>query len=280
MPISPIPRVLHKVIIIDGGDIPSLTPVAQDALDSFSRLNPEYEMRIYGGKDCEKYIIKHYGDKELHAFRTLIPYAYKADLFRYLVLYNEGGVYSDFRQMCLRPFKEYIPADAKWFSTIDGGSKHHGGMQCHFLAAAPGQPTFRTAIDMIIDNVARRNYGCCNLGPTGPCLLGKAFRATPPFGPMYVGEFRVPSLEMVDHTGQGGLIVHKYPKPTGTDAWGKEDGNNYCELYPKGVYADNATPFLAVSLWPSPLLAVAVVAGAICLGYGAIKLLKRSRQTE
>ena len=149
-----IPRVLHKVIVVDGGGIPSLSTPAQEALASFSELNPEYEMRVYGGRDCENYIIKHYGEKELDAFRSLVPYSFKVDLFKFLVLYNEGGVYSDFRQVCLKPFREYIPTYAKWFSSTDGGSKHHGGMACHFLAAAPGQPTFRTAIDMIIANVA------------------------------------------------------------------------------------------------------------------------------
>ena len=248
-----IPRVLHKVIIVDGGNIPPLSSVAQDALDSFSKLNPEYEMRIYSGKDCENYITKHYGEKELRAFRTLIPYSFKVDLFKFLVLYNEGGLYSDFRQVCLKPFREYIPADAKWFSTIDGGSKQHRGMACHFLAAAPGQPTFRTAIDMVINNIAKRSYGCCQLGPTGPCLLGKAFRETPPSEPRYIGEFRVPpaKIEMVDHTGQGGLIIHKHKNPktqkeyNGAE-WGKLDGggNNYAKLYTaRNIYSDDAPSF-------------------------------------
>ena len=232
-----IPLILHKVIIVDGGVIPELSVPAKQALHSFTELNPEYEMRIYSGGDCEGYITRHYGERELRAYRGLNPYAYKADLFRYLVLYNEGGVYSDFRQICLKPFREYIPSDAKWFSTTDGGSKHHGGLACHLLAAAPKQPVFRTAIDMIIDNVINRSYTCCMLGVSGPCLLGRAFRRTPPHGPIYIGEFRVPSCETFDHNGKSGLIIHKHRKPNGQSyagsEWGHSDGggNSYGDLY-------------------------------------------------
>ena len=232
-----IPLILHKVIIVDGGVIPELSVPAKQALHSFAELNPEYEMRIYTGRDCEEYITQSFGEQELSAYQELNPYSYKADLFKFLVLYNEGGVYSDFRQICLKPFREYIPSDAKWFSTIDTGIKHNTGMACHLLAAAPKQPVFRTAIDMIIANVINRSYTCCMLGVSGPCLLGRAFRRTPPKGPAYIGEFRNPPGETFDHNGESGLIIYKHRKPNGQSyagsEWGHSDGggNSYGDLY-------------------------------------------------
>lgn len=269
-----IPKVVHKVVIVDGGGMPRLSPPARDALASFSEMNPEYEVRVYTGKTCEEYIRKHYNDVVLDAFRSLVPYAFKADLFRYLVLYNEGGIYSDFRQVCLTPFREYIPDDADWFSTRDmpqllpGHPENTCPMCIALLAASPRQPPLRRAIDMILGtfaawqvsvgiprprpqvsaetaalaSVARRSG---MLGVTGPALLGLAFRSSPPTGKTYIGRLELDrskpcGLELYDHNGRGGLIVCKHARADGSRydgaEWGQQDGggNDYGKLYRAG----------------------------------------------
>lgn len=264
--IDTIPKIIHKIVIVDGGDMPDLSSTSREALNSFSEMNPEYEVRVYTGKDCETYIEKHYDKTILTVFKSLIPYAFQADFFRYLVLYKEGGIYSDFRQVCLKPFKEYIPDNASWFSVTD--NPVHNAWKCPItpmyngiIAAAPNQPVFKTAINMIIanfsawqiasnktsiipispkiNNLASLSRKIPLLGTTGPILFGYAFLESPPIGNIFIGKLEFdPSnscgLEIYDHNGKGGFILCKHAAPddsqyTGADWNGKraDGGNNY-----------------------------------------------------
>jgi mannosyltransferase OCH1-like enzyme len=47
--------------------------------------------------------MKSMGGKYLKAYDTLIPNAYKADLFRYSVVYHYGGCYMDAGSIGIKP---------------------------------------------------------------------------------------------------------------------------------------------------------------------------------
>ena len=55
-----------------------------------ARLNPEYQLRAYTPKQAAEYIDRNCSLIS-SSYNVLIPHAYKADLFRYCVLWNEGG---------------------------------------------------------------------------------------------------------------------------------------------------------------------------------------------
>jgi len=96
-----IPKVIHKVIIVDDGKIPTFPDGMKKSLETFYRINPGYKVKLYSGDDCIDYIKRYYDEEILEAFNTIKPYSYKCDLMRHLILYNEGGWYSDIRQVCL-----------------------------------------------------------------------------------------------------------------------------------------------------------------------------------
>ena len=76
-----VPKVINQVLIVDGGELPQQLPVGfQKAIDSYKKLNPDYEHILFGEIDCKKYIKKNYNKRYLRLFNTLIPYAFKADL--------------------------------------------------------------------------------------------------------------------------------------------------------------------------------------------------------
>ena len=56
-----------------------------------------FSFKSYNLQDAEAYIEEHFEQPVLEAFQGLQPFAYKADLFRYLVLYMEGGWYVDLK---------------------------------------------------------------------------------------------------------------------------------------------------------------------------------------
>ena len=56
-----IPKIIHKVIIQDSGDLPNfpLEPKElQEAHDSWKIMNPEYEIKYYSMNDCREYLKK------------------------------------------------------------------------------------------------------------------------------------------------------------------------------------------------------------------------------
>lgn len=66
-----------------------------NAFFTFVDLNPEYKITFMIDRECREFIKSFYDDSILRAYDSLIPTAFKADLFRYLYLYQHGGCYFD-----------------------------------------------------------------------------------------------------------------------------------------------------------------------------------------
>ena len=81
---------------------------------SWKRRNPEYEFRLYDDADIEHYVQEHYS-AIMPAFKTMKP-VQKADVFRYVVIYNEGGVYADIDTWDSVPVRNW--------TSIDYGAPH------------------------------------------------------------------------------------------------------------------------------------------------------------
>lgn len=240
------PRVIHKVFIVDGMGTPALTESMQDAVDSFRRLNPDFRLILYSGSDCAAYIREHFGPDVLGAFHALRPYAYKCDLFRYLVLLREGGYYSDMRQVCLRPLEEVLPAGTQWFSALDGPCTGPY-MSNSFLASVPGHPWLEAAVGLVLDNVKRRHYGVCSLDPTGPGAFYRACDFSLRRPTWLIGEHRIEDGDgYIVGPGEERFILTKYRRESdgrafGAGEWGAHEGGgqNYNDLWDSGtVYLD------------------------------------------
>ena len=83
-----------------------LTQSLQDAVSSWKQKNEGWSVQIFDNKDCRNFIATHFSGEVLWAYDQLIPGAYQADLWRYCVLYIEGGVYADIKLSLLLPLKE------------------------------------------------------------------------------------------------------------------------------------------------------------------------------
>ena len=76
--------------------------------------NPEFQHYIYDDGMCREFIKKNFNREVLHAYDSLEPDAFKADLWRYAILYINGGVYVDIK---------YRPANSfKLINIIDKGT--------------------------------------------------------------------------------------------------------------------------------------------------------------
>src|SRR6056300_1410646 len=100
-----ITKVIYKTGIDDYNNI------NDDVIDVFEdtlKLNPDFKIYYYSDKDSRDLIKNNFNDDTLDAYDTLIPGAYKADLFRYCIMYLNGRIYSDLTQRFTTPFKDFI----------------------------------------------------------------------------------------------------------------------------------------------------------------------------
>ena len=72
-----------------------LPTLVKDSVDKMLSLNKDYKYFIFDDFDLEFYVKSNFGGEIFEAFDMLTIGAAKADLWRYLVLYKEGGVYLD-----------------------------------------------------------------------------------------------------------------------------------------------------------------------------------------
>jgi hypothetical protein len=98
-------------------------PGMSRARGSWSANNPEYVYKFYEATDRIDFIKNNFPVSVLKAYHDIIPGAFKADLFRYCVLYIEGGVYADSDTTCLTPLDEYINKDTSLLVVRDEDRK-------------------------------------------------------------------------------------------------------------------------------------------------------------
>lgn len=174
-----IPKVIYKTGIDDYNNI------NDDVIDVFEntlKLNPDFKIYYYSDKDSRDLIKNNFNDDTLDAYDTLIPGAYKADLFRYCIMYLNGGIYSDLTQRFTTPFKDFINFKKDNLFLVEDRpqldyrkkgptTETKPGIQISFMAARPGNPVYLHAIRKIIENVKNKDYGYNPLDPTGPRLF-------------------------------------------------------------------------------------------------------------
>lgn len=148
-----------------------LLPKMKLAVNYIKINNPEFNYELFDDNDCREFIKNNFEQNILNAYDSLIPGAYKADLWRYCILYKKGGIYLDIK---------YVPVfNFKLINLID---KEHWILDCDkkgiynaLLVCLPGNQILWRAINEIAYNVKTKFYGNDTLSPTGPNLLSKYF---------------------------------------------------------------------------------------------------------
>jgi mannosyltransferase OCH1-like enzyme len=146
----------------------------REAMETILSVNQEYEYRYYNSEDRRNFIRENFGDRGIKAYDKLLPGAYKADLFRYCVLYVSGGVYLDSGFVELVPLRKIILPDEQFLSATD---RYEGrvGIYNAFMCVVPQSPILREVINICFTRIENEDYGETPLSTTGPLALAEAF---------------------------------------------------------------------------------------------------------
>ena len=140
-------------------------------VEHLKKTNPRFEHYLYDDNDCREFIKSHFTIEVLNAYDRLIPGAYKADLWRYCILYKLGGIYLDIKYIPVNNFKFInLIEQEHWVLDNDKVGIYNALMVCK-----PNNEILLKAINQIVINVKTKFYGKCFLEPTGPKLLATYF---------------------------------------------------------------------------------------------------------
>ena len=155
-----------------------LPPKMQENVQQIKKQNPELEYFLYDDNDCIDFIKRHFPEDVCDAYNTLLPGAYKADLWRYCVMYIHGGVYIDIKYKCVDGFK-FIDIMNREHFVLDTNQGYWKpgthGIYNALIISKPGNPLLLDAIQHIVHNTHTNYYGFRALYPTGPGLLGELY---------------------------------------------------------------------------------------------------------
>ena len=138
-------------------------------------LNNNISMIWFDDYDMDEYMKKQ--DKEVYlAYQRLLSGAFKCDLFRLCILYENGGIYVDDQTI------PYVSIDEMLEGCINKNNSHYfassiqlnGCIHNGFICCSPKHPFLKKCIELIIVNVKRKRYTMSPLTITGSLCLSKA----------------------------------------------------------------------------------------------------------
>lgn len=157
-----IPKVIYQTYT-------SLDDVHPDILkcsrNKIQKLNPDYQYEFYSNNDIKKYIRDNWGEDMLSVYNSIDP-SYgpaRADLFRYMILYDRGGIYLDIKSSCKKKFDDVIGENdelilCNWGDITpwaDHLSYEDGEFINWFIACKPKHPLMKQVIDNIVEKIKK-----------------------------------------------------------------------------------------------------------------------------
>ena len=131
-----IPKKLHFVWVGDESKRPD------NCIQSWAKLNPDYEIVIWGNSALSEYswVNKKHIDamysRELNGV---------ADIMRYEILFNEGGIALDADSLCLRPLEDWVLEPAA-FAAWEHEHIRPGLIAAGAMGAEPGHEFFGACV--------------------------------------------------------------------------------------------------------------------------------------
>ena len=136
----------------------------------FNRLmSLDYEYHYVGDDDVLEYLEKNSSKETFNAYKKLTNGAAKADLWRLVVLYNEGGVYLDMDAHFVWPLSKIVKPE---YDELFVTTKKH--ISNYFLAVQKGNAIIKDTIDLVVNNIQTDNIGSGVYSLTGPGALNEA----------------------------------------------------------------------------------------------------------
>ena len=242
-----IPKIIHQTYYHNPESDSCPEEIKNNVL-RIKALNPSWEYKFYDDEAILNFIKQNF--PELLGFYKKISPEYgaaRADFFRYLVIYSEGGVYLDIKSGIEKPLDDLIFDDdsyllSHWPSHYPKGfqGRHAaitnsiGELQQWHIASIPGHPFLLNVINRVCENIKRYNPIIHDYGSKGVINLT---------GPVAYTEAIYPWLDHYPHRLEKDHEVLGFTYTTDTNLLGHH------KLYSKTHYSGLDVPVVKVAFY-------------------------------
>ena len=158
--------------------VPFFSPALRVLWRANMRNAPACTLEVFTHEDVNAYMRENASTSEYDAFDALIPWAYKIDLWRTVIIWRQGGIYLDADTRLLKPVDKILDLsiDMVQIPKDRGPDCLWNGL----FASNKGNVHTKTITARIVHNIRSRSWGYEDspkepwLGITGPCTFGKA----------------------------------------------------------------------------------------------------------
>jgi mannosyltransferase OCH1-like enzyme len=150
---------------------------AYDAHKTWVDKNPDWKINLYDDNDIENHI-KTYWNKDMLNFYKALPIGVmKADLWRYLIIEKNGGVYTDIDSICILPINDWENVNSEPDMLLIGLENDQDFCQWTFMST-PNHPCMTFVCKYILDNWKKNGIDTSNghfvHKTTGPSIWREA----------------------------------------------------------------------------------------------------------
>ena len=132
----------------------------QRGVANLIRLNPDWHVQLYTPKEVDDLLAEKLSP-QAYALVKDRHFVSKIDLWRLLLMYDQGGLYMDIDRWVNIPLSEVIPPGVKWVLP----TTREYDFSCDLLLSAPHNPAYQTAALMYLDRLASGWQDQYFLGP-------------------------------------------------------------------------------------------------------------------
>jgi len=124
-------------------------PKLYNAVNSWRKFSNDFNYYFYNNSMCDKFIQENFNEETYIAYNMLPMGVMKADLWRYCVIYINGGIYADVDTICNVDPNIFI-GDAELIVSPEFVHPYF----CQWTFAAPaGSPILKSIIDLSIERI-------------------------------------------------------------------------------------------------------------------------------
>ena len=163
-------KIIHQIAITDV-DIDGWVPPNRAAIEEFF---PDYEYKFWTLESITNLLIKNKDLHVLEAINNIKPFALKADIARYYIVYKFGGWYTDLNMFFQMPPPSRHNHEYIIFADVLESAQTSWAVYNGLFYFRKGHPILKSAIDQCVKNVKEKYLGPNSLFPTGPNVLGAA----------------------------------------------------------------------------------------------------------
>jgi mannosyltransferase OCH1-like enzyme/glycosyltransferase involved in cell wall biosynthesis len=186
-----------------------LPPNMLECVEKLKNQHPNFEHNVYSDVDCYNFIKEFFPHEVLLAYTTIIPGAYKSDLWRLCILYIYGGVYMDIKlQFCNGySLNDFINNELYIY---DGEDLQDLAVYNAFIISKKHNKLLLKCILHIVLNVIKNYYGTHPYITTGTVLLGKILKSSNKNYDFYLTHYGPKSQETIKLNKNKDIVLDHY----------------------------------------------------------------------